>query len=388
MTAPVPLGYVVSHLKVGGTQQHIVEVLRRLDRSRFAPVVYLLRGEGALVDEVRRLGVPVEDLAIRGTLTGPRSLVRLARFARLLRRHGTRVLHCYLPEASFAGAVAGTAAGVPAVIVSKRSLEPRANMKRAILFRWANALADVVLANAREVARHAVAVEGADARKIRVIPNGIDLGRYAGADRAAPPPPGPPVIGAVLRLEPVKGPHVFVDVAARVAAEHPEVRFVLVGDGRLRSSVEADVARRGLTDRVALLGERKDIEALLPRMSIFLLPSLIEGMSMALLEAMAAARPIVATAVGGNVELIRDGETGLLVPPGDAPAMAAAAQQLVRDPALAARLGGAARRLVLAEHDADRMVEQMEALYAELLDGGARAAVPARVAVASPHVDD
>jgi len=360
------IAYLIGHLKVGGAQKHLLELLRRLDRSRFTPRVYCLKRQGALVQEVEGLGVEVEDLRIGENLGEPKSLFRLFEFARQLRKEGISLLHCYLPRANFFGAIAGTIARVP-VLISKRSLEPQQTLKQVFLCRIADARADALLVNSHEVWRHAREVGGCRPDKLRLVPNGIDIDRYRKPSSNGFHGPRP-IIGTVLRLEAVKGPDSFVEMAGRVAAEMPEARFVVVGDGNMRPDLERLGASLGLGDRLQLLGERDDVAEILPTFSVFLLPSLIEGMSMALLEAMAAARPIVATSVGGNLDLIRDGETGLLVAPGRPDEMAAAVLRLLKDPGWAKRLGGAAQTLVMNHYSADAMVQRIERIYSELLD--------------------
>lgn len=355
------IAYLVGHLRVGGTQRHLVEVFSRLDRTRFAPQVYCLKRQGELVDDIERLGVKVVDLAIGRSIVTPKTLLRLIKFARRLRQEEVSLLHCYLPRANLLGAVAGKIAGVPTVLISKRSLEPSTN-----IIRLADVWADAVLANSRQVWRHAVEVEKCRPDKLRLLVNGIDIERYRNASGNGLHHQGP-VVGTVLRLEPIKGPKVFIESAKRILDEMPEARFVIVGDGSTRAELERLGRSLGLGDRIRYLGERDDVEAILPSFSLFILPSLVEGMSMALLEAMAAARPIVATAVGGNLDLIRDGENGLLVPPGNPEAMARAAVQLLKNPASAKRLGQAAQTVVVNHHSADSMVRRLEEIYNELL---------------------
>jgi glycosyltransferase involved in cell wall biosynthesis len=170
-----------------------------------------------------------------------------------------------------------------------------------------------------------------------------------------------------MRLEAVKGPDVFLRAARLIAEEIPEARFVVVGDGSMRGRLEADAAALGLRSRIQFMGERDDVADILPTFSVFCLPSRLEGMSMALLEAMAAGRPIVATRVGGTLDLIRDGETGLLVPTEDPETMARAALRFLRDPWWAEQCGEAGRSMVMQHYSADSMVRRIEAIYAGLL---------------------
>jgi glycosyltransferase involved in cell wall biosynthesis len=363
---PHRIAYVIGHLKVGGAEKHIYEVMRRLDRSRFTPQVYCLKRRGSIVQSLERLGVEVTDLEIGDNLTTPKSFYRLFKFAQHLRKERISLLHCYLPRASFFGAIAAKIARVPAVLVSKRSLEPQESLKQVFLCRVANAWADLVLANSEAVLRHAVEVGRCRPDKLRLLVNGIDIERYRNGSvnglncQAA-------VVGTVLRLEHIKGPAVFIEAAKWIVDEMPETRFMIIGDGSIRANLERLSGSLGIADRVQFLGERNDVDAILPSFSIFILPSLVEGMSMALLEAMAAARPIVATAVGGNLDLIRDGENGLLVRPGAPEEMAHAAIKLLKNPQWAKQLGLTAQKSVRDHHSADSMVRRLEEIYRELL---------------------
>jgi glycosyltransferase involved in cell wall biosynthesis len=364
--SPHRVAYVIGHLKVGGAQKHIYEVLRRLDRSRFTPRVYCLKRRGSIVQSLERLGVRVTDLEIGDSLSTPKSLFRLFEFAQHLRRERVSLLHCYLPRASFFGAIAGRIAGVPAVLVSKRSLDRQDSLKQVFLCRVADAWADLVLANSQAVLRHAVEVGRCRPDKLRLLVNGIDIERYRNASVNGLNCQVP-LVGTVLRLEHIKGPAVFIEAAKRIVDEMPETRFMIIGDGSMRANLERLGGSLGVADRVQFLGERDDVDVILPSFSIFILPSLVEGMSMALLEAMAAARPIVATAVGGNLDLIRDGDNGLLVPPGDPEQMALTAVKLLKNPQWAKRLGQTARTMVLTHHSANGMVRRLEEIYKELL---------------------
>jgi L-malate glycosyltransferase len=363
---PHRVAYVIGHLKVGGAQKHLYEVMRRLDRSRFTPHVYCLKRRGSIVQSLNRLGVEVTDLEIGNSLSTPKSLFRLFQFAQHLRKERISILHCYLPRASFFGAIAGRIAGIPAVLVSKRSLERQDSLKQVFLCRVANAWADLVLANSHAVLRHAVEVGRCRADKLRLLANGIDIERYRNASVNGLHCQVP-VVGTVLRLEHIKGPAVFIEAAKRIVDEMPETRFMIIGDGSMRANLERLTESLKVADRVQFLGERDDVDVTLRSFSIFILPSLVEGMSMALLEAMAAARPIVATAVGGNLDLIQDGENGLLVRPAAPEEMAHAAIKLLKNPQWAKQLGLTAQTSVRNHHSADSMVRRLEEIYRELL---------------------
>ncbi len=213
---------------------------------------------------------------------------------------------------------------------------------------------------------------GFDMRRVRVVHDGVDLDRYApGGDpgpvrREAGVPPDAPVVAAVGRLEPVKGHRVLLEAFAQVRARAPQAHLVLAGDGSERPALEARAGAEDLRGAVRFLGVRKDVPAVLAAADVFALASVgSEGSSRATLEAMAAGLPVVASAVGTLPDLVREGETGLLAPPGDAQALADGLCALVADPARRRTFGRAARARAEAEFDERRFARRMKDLYAE-----------------------
>jgi glycosyltransferase involved in cell wall biosynthesis len=169
-------------------------------------------------------------------------------------------------------------------------------------------------------------------------------------------------------LKPQKAPLTFIEIAARVAADRPRTHFVLAGDGELRPAVEARIRETGLEGRVHLLGWRRDVPRLLAAIDVMVLTSLWEGLPRVLPEAIAAGVPIVATGVDGTTDILRDGETGIVRPPGDCEGMARGVAAILRDPEIGRALAGRARA-ALDEFDIDRMVRDQERLYHALLEG-------------------
>lgn len=379
---PTAIAYVIPRMAIGGAQTHLLHVLRLLDRRRFNPVLCCLATDRQdaiqLLHRVRELGVPVVDAQLRDV---PNSLVRLhtfrqmARVARELRRRRVQIVHSYLFHANWFGTLTARLGRIPVAIVSKRSMDVYHRARDRWACRVVNHLADRVTANAEAVRDHVHRRERCPLAKIVVITNGVEIRGTAG-----PPPPGPaaadelnrlggPVVGSIARLVWKRGHKELLAAAAVVAREEPAVRFVLIGDGPLRPGLEREAATLGLNGRLRFLGAVPDAATLLPYLDVFVLPSIWEGMSNALLEAMAAGKPVVATSVGGNPELITHEKTGLLVPPADAEALAAAILRLVRDPALARSMAEAARQRVASEFTLERMVRRLEQLYDDSLGG-------------------
>jgi L-malate glycosyltransferase len=362
---PIPIVYVMPQLYQAGTERHILEVLTHLDRRTFSPTLCCLRAKGTLLECVRKLGVPIIDGRVESLLGAgiPRAVVHLGREFRKLR---PLVVHSYLFHGNLIGTLAARLARVPVTLASKRSLDTYSNPLQRLASRIPCSLADCVTANAEEVRRHAHEVEGCSLDKIAVIPNGVDLTRFATTVATPPPvelPDSGPIVGCVGRLSGKKGHTDLLKAAALVLRRRPDTTFVLVGDGTLRSELRAQADGLGLNGQVRFVGHVSDPVPLLYRMNLFVLPSRIEGMSNALLEAMAANRAVVATSVGGNSEVVVDGVTGLLVPPRDPARLADAVLTLLGDPQRASAMGAAGRARVEACYSVQAMVRQLEELY-------------------------
>lgn len=368
----VRLAYFIDHLKVGGAQRHLVEVLRHLDRARFCPQVWTLRGEGELIAEVAGLGVPVQSFGLGDRLQDPRSLPLFVRAIRRFRQEGVHIVHCYLSVANVVGTIVARLAQVPILLVSKRSLDQYKRRVEAWGHWTVNRLADRVTANAQAVKRFVIQEEGCPADKIVVIPNGVREECSAHCSREAERAalgigPTEPVVGTIGRLAWKKGQAYLLEAAADVIQHKPETLFVLVGDGPLRQELADKAQALGIASRVRFLGQRLDTHAMLAVFDIFVLPSVIEGMSNALLEAQALAKPVVVTDVGGNAEIVLHEETGLVVPPRQPNVMAQALVRVLSDTRFAQRVGEAGRSAVFERFGFPAMLNAMQTLYEDLL---------------------
>ena len=242
-----------------------------------------------------------------------------------------------------------------------------------LAFRQLNPRFDWIIGPSRAVLDEVQAREGTGAARLSCLPNGVDTARFAPLrvpDRmlhrlhAGLPPEGF-LIACAARLVPVKRHCDLIDAFAMIAASAPQAQLVLVGSGPLESELRAQAARAGVAERVHFLGERHDMQALLPLFDAFALASRTEGMSNALLEAMACGLPTVATAVGGNPEVVEDGVTGHLVPPCQPDALAFALHSLVNEPHRARALGLMGRARVERQFSLRALIEGFDALYAE-----------------------
>jgi glycosyltransferase involved in cell wall biosynthesis len=364
---PIRIEYVIDHLHVGGAQRHLAELLARLDRDRFAPQVTVGQPGGALTAVIERLGVPVRPFGLGPSLARPHAAGALVRAARRLRAQGVVVVHGYLYLGNILAALAGRLAGTPIRLVSKRSLDRYPRRSQRLATRLANACAHRVVCNAEAVRRVVLEEEGVPPARCTVIANGIHVPAPMPAAVCAPGvPAGARVVGTVGRLTWKKAYAHFLEAAARIRAAHGDVEFVLVGDGPLRAALETQAARLGLGRHVHFLGEVADVRGLVRGFDVFVLSSVIEGMPNVLLEALALERPAVVTAAGGMPEIVAHETSGLVVPPGDPAALAAAVCRLLAAPAEAAAFAAAGRRTVETRFSVASMVDRYVTLYETL----------------------
>jgi sugar transferase (PEP-CTERM/EpsH1 system associated) len=363
--------HLITELSTGGAQTALLHLLAGLDRDRFSPTVACLyNGDGVVAQRIRDLGIPVNDLR----MTTKWRWDALYRLYRLLRRERPAILHTWMFHANVPGRVVGRLAGVPVIITSRRNVNVGGSL-RELLNRWTRDLDDRViavceLARAAEIKRARVPAE-----KVVTVYNGIDVERFAALDpqatthtrRAFGVPLDAPLLGSVGRLHPQKGLADLLVAFAQVREHIPFARLLLVGDGALRAELEAQACALGVSDAVIFAGTRPDVAEILAALDVFVLSSLWEGMPNAVMEAMAAGLPVVATAVGGVPELVVDGVTGLLVPPRDADGLSEAMCCLLRDPARRRTMGQAGRKRVRQHFTVERMVRQTESLYEELV---------------------
>jgi glycosyltransferase involved in cell wall biosynthesis len=353
---PVPIAVVMSNFGAGGTERQMIELVRRLDRRRWDVHVACLRDEGVWLDRIMS-AAPCAAFPIR-SFKRPRVLFQLRSFARWCRRHRFPIVHTVDAAANIFGLPGAALAGVPVRVGTRRDLDPGRPATTLLTQRAAYACAHVIVANAQAVAdrlRRERVPEG----KVAVVPNGLDVGLFA-IQRVARPVRR---VVMVANLRPEKGHDVLIDAASDVLARFHDARFDVIGGGNEHARLVALARTRGVAHAVSFLGHSDTIPEHLAAADAFVLPSRTEAMSNAVLEAMAAALPVVVSAVGGIPEVIEHGVTGLLVPPGDARALANALGTLMDDESMAARLGTAARAHVDGRYSFDRMVASFEHIY-------------------------
>jgi glycosyltransferase involved in cell wall biosynthesis len=383
---PIRLMNVVPTFMCGGTENQFMTLGRSLDADRFELEFACLRKWGSLADELDARRIPLLECDI-STFRSVHAVRQQIRLARHIAARSIDVVHAYSFYGNVFAIPPALLGGAPVVIASIRDRAPYLTPTQKRVQRLMCRFADCVLVNAVAVKDWLIA-HGYESSKIVVIPNGVDLDRFAGAVDSQRllaelgVPAGAPVVGVVSRLIRMKGLEQFLEAAVVVGARFPDTRFVIVGDTnpheRPYFTVLTDLARSlGLADRVVFAGLRTDVPALLASFTVAVMPSLNEALSNVLLESMAAGAPVVATRVGGTPEAVQDGVNGLLVPPGQPLALANAIGELLGNPPLAARLGEAARQSINERFSTTRMVAATEELYRSLLERRGPVAVPA-----------
>ena len=362
---------MLTNFHIGGTERQVANLALGIDPSLFDLHLACLRHSGELLEELEALRVPRPEFRI-GSLYSPKTFWQAMRLARYVRRNLIQIVHSYGFYPNVFAVPAARLAGASIVVASIRDTGDALTPFQRRLQKMVCRLADCVLVNA-EAIRERLIGEGYDPGKIAVIRNGITLSRFAREQRGATLrqelglPLSAPLVIVFSRLNQLKGIQYFLEAAITLAEKFPDARFLVVGDGANRKELEEQAGRWGLGERTVFTGFRGDIPELLSEAAVSVLPSLSEGLSNSLLESMAAGVPVVATSVGGNPEVIEHGVTGLLVPPRDAAALAAATGRLLEDKDLAKSFGEAGRRRVAELFSVERSVRETEHLYQRLV---------------------
>jgi L-malate glycosyltransferase len=341
----------------GGTERQMIELVRRLDTARWTVHVACFHARGAWFGRVAQAAASVAEFPVE-SFRSPDTLRHMWNFARWCRRNRIALVHTTELYSNIFGLPGAALANVPVRIGNRREINPDKSTAQIGMQRAAYSIAHKVVANSQAAAERLL-LERVPAHKVTVVPNGLDFSAF----EQRPARPRLRKVIVVANLRPEKGHDVLMDAAVHVLRRFPDARFELVGGGPELEALLARADARRMTHAFTFLGHRDDVPARLADADIFVLPSRSEAFPNAVLEAMAAGLPIVASAVGGILELIDDNRTGLLVPAGDSAALADRLCRLMERRTLATRLGDAARDEVHARYSFDRMVAAFEFVY-------------------------
>lgn len=356
---PIRICYLIDNLAVAGTERFLLSLISRLDRAKVVPYLCLLDGTSQESRSLEPQGCAVERLGIR-SLRHPATCLQAVRFFKYLRRNQIDVLHTLFPDSTYFGVPVARLAGVKS-IRTRRNTGYWLTPFRRRMERWIGRVATVTVANC-EAAKQSVIDDDATAA-VEVIRNGVDIERFQACDLQQRQPR---VVGIMANLRPVKNISLLIDAAAILADRFPNVIYQIAGEGDLLAALQAQADCLGVSDRITFLGRLDNVAPFLANTDVAVLCSDAEGTSNAILEYMSAGRPIVATAVGGTRELIQHERTGLLVPAGDATALAASIARLLSDRMLSAQLGAAARQIAIEQYSTAAETRHYEDLYLRL----------------------
>lgn len=363
--------HLITRLPIGGAERMLLGVLRNLDATRFESTVCCIQDRGELAEEVESLGIPIHALGLMARGGFDRRVVPALR--RLMREQKVELVHSHLYHANLYGRLAAWREGIP-VIASVHNTYSRRKWHRHLINRLLARISFRITAGSADVERDILAHDRVAPEKLVRLPNCIDLDRVATSlsPAAAKQQLGfgaaDLVIGTVGRMEEQKGHAVLLDAFARLLRHVPDVpgaslRLLVVGDGRLKSATEGQAARLGIADACRFPGSIKDLADTYRAIDIFVMPSLWEGLSLAMLEAMAAGLPMIATDVGGARDVLGDGLRGLLVPARDAEALAMAMRELLVDAARRIAMADSGCRHVRENYSVAALSRQLTELY-------------------------
>jgi len=360
--------YLIGSLSRGGTSLTLVDIANNVDHDEFDVTVWTLLDDTTLAAELDP-AVEVKTLAA----TGKHDLPAIARFLANVRRAQPDVVQSFLFFDNMVARAASVVAPRSTVVTGVRVVPNDRSRLRALADRLTVGLADHVVSNSRAGKEFAIDL-GVSPDAVSVIYNGRDSDVYGSATpspelrESLRIPAGVPLIGTVGRLIERKGIYDILDAWPAILDAEPDAHFLFVGDGPEFESLRGEVLDRGFDDSITLAGHREDIPEMLALMNLFVFPSHYEGLPGAVVEAMAAGMPIVATDVDGNGELLTHEETGLLIPPHDPEALARAVTRLLSSPVEARAYGSAARETARGEFSIERMAVAFQGLYRDLLD--------------------
>jgi len=361
--------HVISSLGIGGAERLVLSAARGLPRERFDQAICCLAERGARAADAEAAGVPVFSVDGFPGLRHPLAFARLVRIVRSVR---PAIVHTHLQSANLYGRAAARLAGAPIVVSTEHNVYADKARRYILVERLLARTTDALVAVSGEV-QHCLSRQlNVAPSAIRVVRNGVALDapsetRAAGLRARMPVGDGGVRLGTVASLTSKKGHDVLLRALARLRDSGIDCALALAGDGAERPRIDALIGRLALGDRVHLLGAIANVADLLAAIDVFVLPSLVEGMPLALLEAMRAGKPVIATAVGGVPEVVQPGVNGLLVPPANDAALADAIAALARSPADRDRLGAAARDTIeRGGFTEEAYLASLSALYLEL----------------------
>jgi glycosyltransferase involved in cell wall biosynthesis len=367
---PWPVLLMTRSLGHGGTERQVAELAKSLDRDRFAPHVACFDPGGFREEELRRRGVPILQMDMHSFLSRE-SIRALSRLRSYVQAHGILLAHTFDHPMNVFGVPAARLLRVPVVLSSQRSHRSLIPSKYLPAVRFSDRLTNGIVVNCNFVRAHLMNDYGVPDRKIHVCYNALDTTQFQPGPRVRPPEleGARLVIGVICVLRAIKGLSTLVEAFAQLYRDDAGLKLLIIGSGPERDRLESQARELGVAPGCLFRESTSDVATWLRAIDVFVLPSLSEALSNSLMEAMAAGCCAIASRVGGNPELVRDGETGLLFEPGDAASLAERLRAVIHSDDLRLTLADSGARFVAANFRTARSVVRMQEIYAGFLDG-------------------
>lgn len=371
---PLPILHIVPKLSTwGGVGNQLLLLLKNYARDEFLPIVCSLRDKGVVGEEIEDLGIEV--ICLNRDFKRGFYWTVVKELRTLMKQRNIQIVRTHEYRANLHGRLAALLAKVPCIVGSVHNVYNARDKKlnRRILNRYLGIFTDRVVAVSEEVKKEIVRYDSVPENKVAVIYNGVDRKRFVDIDAQSIRsefhiPKSTPIIGTVGRFFPQKGQKYLLEAVAKVRNKFPHIAVFVIGDGSLKEELQDHTKKLNIEQNIIFTGVRRDIPALLSAMDIFIFPSLWEGFGNALVEAMAAGKPIIATDIPSVREILDSGKSGIVVPPANSEAIARSLDLLLSDRALAENLGNAARERALSSFTIDSTVRGYSSLYRSILE--------------------
>jgi len=367
---PIKVLHVISKLPVGGVENLLLMVLRNCDRNRFFPMVCSLSDRGEIGKEIEELGFEVVCL---NKLKHRLDWTIVKDIYRCIKQHDIKVVFSYQYHANLYGRIAAHLARVPCIIASVHNVYTiDKKIHRRIINKYLAGWTDRIVAVSKAVKDDVLKYDGIIGSKVEIIYNGVDLSKFLDTDGSAVRnefrlPLNAPVIGTVGRLTLQKGQRYLLEAFSQLRGKFPGLVLLVVGDGPLKNELKNYAETLGIQKSVIFTGSRRDVPSLLAAMDIFVLPSLWEGLSISLIESMAAGKPVLTTDIAPIREVVNTDKVGILVPPKDSKTLADAIEILLKNKDLAERLGMAARERVFSTFNIKTTIRRYTDIFEDIL---------------------
>lgn len=367
---PINILHVISKLPVGGVENQLLLTLKNYDRTKLNPFVCSLLDKGEIGEEIEKTGIEVvslKKLKHRFDWTIVRDIYNL------IKRKNIKIVRTHQYHANLYGRLAAWLAKVPCIVASVHNVYTiDRKLHRRIINRFLARLTDRVVAVSETVKKDILKYDGLHEDKVMVIYNGIDTGRFSDIDgniirKEFNISYDVPVIGTIGRLTFQKGYRYLIEALSKIKERFQGIILLIVGDGLMKQELQNYASTLGLNKNVIFTGYRRDIPALLAAMDVFVLPSLWEGLPNALLEAMGAGKPIIATDIPPIREVINSEKSGILIPPKDSNTLASSIKSLLVNKTFALTLGKNAQMRAFSNFNIETTVSKYMELFEEIL---------------------